>query len=104
MKSPSFTHLLATLNGLSTIRANENEAILRSEFDNLQDLHTACSYANIGTTAMFGFSLEVVCTLFLACVVFYYMIFDTNASGEKVGLAISQVIGFTGIVPWSEIH
>lgn len=101
-KSPAFTHLAATLNGLSTVRAYNNEGILRKEFDNLQDIHTACWYMSVSTTSLFGFSLDIICTMFIACIIYYYMIIEPNASGEKIGLAVSQAINLTGLVPWGE--
>lgn len=58
----------------------------------------------ISTTSMFGFSLDAMCTIFITCVVFYYMLLDTGASGENIGLAVSQAINLTGLVPWGETH
>lgn len=39
-KSPVFSHISATLSGLSTIRAFQAEQLLRQEFENHQDLNT----------------------------------------------------------------
>lgn len=100
VKSPAFTHLLDTLSGLPTIRANENQEILRKEFDQLQDIHSACFKDAISVTSLFGLSIEIVCTAFLACVIFYYVIFEPNASDVTVGLAVSQVISFAAMLPW----
>lgn len=99
-KSPGFTHLAATLSGMSTVRAYNAEAILKREFDTLQDTHTACYYITIATRTVFGFSLDIVCFLYVCCIIFYYMLIDTEASGEKVGLAITQALGLTGVVQW----
>lgn len=84
------------------MRAFNTQDILRNEFDNFQDMHTACYYMQLSTSSMFGFSLDFICTMLMASIVFYYMLFETNASGEKIGLAVSQIIGLTGIVPWGE--
>lgn len=89
-KSPVFTHLAATLTGLSTIRAYKAEAILQNEFDDLQDTHTACWYMFIATSSMFGLTLDVMCLIFMFCIIFFFMLFDTGVSGDRVGLAITQ--------------
>ncbi|XP_055319307.1 ATP-binding cassette subfamily C member 4-like [Sitodiplosis mosellana] len=99
-KSPAYTHLSATLSGLSTVRAYKAEEILKKEFDNHQDTHSSCWFIIISTTSVFGFCLDFMCLLFIASIVYYYVLFDTGVSGEKIGLAISQAISLTGLVPW----
>lgn len=103
-KSPAFTHLNATLNGLPTIRAFGKQEILRKEFDDFQDMHSACWFMNIAMISVFGLSLDTLCTIYIACIIFYYMLFDVNAAGDKIGLAISQAINLTGLVPWGNLE
>lgn len=94
--------MAATLNGLSTVRAYNAEEILKTEFDIHQDTHTSCCFMMFSTMAAFGLCLDMICTVFCACIVFYYMLFENDASGEKIGLAISQAIGLTGFVPFGK--
>lgn len=49
-KSPVFTHISATLSGLSTIRAFQAESILQDEFEEHQDVNTGVWFMFIGTT------------------------------------------------------
>lgn len=93
----------ATLNGLPTIRAFNKQEILRKEFDNFQDMHSACWFVNIGTTSAFGLSLDTLCTVYIACIIFYYMFIDVGAASAKIGLAISQALNLTGFVPWGNV-
>lgn len=102
-KSPVFTHLAATLNGLSTIRAYNAEKILRTEFDDHQDTHTACFYMFLAVSSAFGLTLDIMCLVFTFCIIFYYMLFDTGVSGEKVGLAVTQAMSLTGMLQWGMI-
>lgn len=101
-KSPAFTHLNATLNGLSTIRAHNAQKILQTEFDNLQDAHTSCFYMNYTISSVFNFSLDTICAIYISCVILYYVFIDTEVSGDKIGLAISQAITLVGTVPWGK--
>lgn len=88
------------MSGLSTVRAYKAEEILKREFDNHQDTHSACWYMSMSTTSAFSFSMDIICMIFIFCIIFYYMLFDTGVSGEKIGLAISQAISLSGIVAW----
>lgn len=47
-KSPVFSHISATLSGLSTIRAFQAEKLLQVEFENHQDLNTGAWFMFIG--------------------------------------------------------
>lgn len=47
-KSPVFTHISATLEGLSTVRAFHAENILEAEFEDHQDLNTGTLFMFIG--------------------------------------------------------
>lgn len=91
-RSPVYSHLAATLTGLSTIRAFETEDILMREFDTHQDLHTGAWFMYIGTSAAFGFFLDLLCLVFIAIVTFSFLLLDNNMLGDKVELAVHQSI------------
>lgn len=100
VKSPTFTHLGSTLSGLSTVRAYKAETILTHEFDCLQDTHSACWYMYLATKTAFSLSLDMICFVFVSCIISYYMLFDTGVSGEMIGLAVTQALNLTGVVQW----
>lgn len=91
-RSPIFTHLSASLNGLSTIRAFQAESILISEFDSLQDTHSSAFYLFIATNRAFGCVLDFICVFYIAAVTFSF--FWMSATGGNIGLAITQAINF----------
>lgn len=99
-----FTHLAATLTGLSTVRAYNAEQILETEFDYHQDTHSACWYMFIATSSAFGLSLDIMCLIFISCIILYYMVIDTNVSGDKVGLAVTQAMSLTGMLQWGKLN
>ncbi|XP_015437296.1 PREDICTED: probable multidrug resistance-associated protein lethal(2)03659 [Dufourea novaeangliae] len=99
-RSPVFTHLNATLNGLSTIRAYCAQDILKKEFDKLQDVHTSTVYMYIVASTAFGFSLDVFCLVFISLVTFSFLLLEQAFSGGEVGLAITQVMAMTGMIQW----
>lgn len=56
-KSPVFSHIAETLNGLSTIRAHGAEELLRKEFDNHQDLNTGVYFMFLGVYSKTQFNI-----------------------------------------------
>lgn len=75
-RSPVFTHLNATLQGLTTIRAYGAQDILRAEFDKHQDLHSSAWFMYIASSSAFGFALDVLCFIFTGLVTFSFLITD----------------------------
>lgn len=100
VKSPVFTHLAATLNGLSTIRAYNAETILKEEFDYHQDTHTSCWFLFISAGSALGLALDAMCLVFVACVVYFYMIFGNDVPGDRIGLAVTQATSLTWMLQW----
>ncbi|CRK98089.1 CLUMA_CG011457, isoform A [Clunio marinus] len=100
-KSPAFVHLAATINGLATVRAFGAQEILIREFDQHQNLHTGAWFMYITASQAFGFALDVLCMIFVVCVTFSFLLFDTREfNGASVGLAISQSMGLTAMLQW----
>nr|CAD7259047.1 unnamed protein product [Timema shepardi] len=98
-KSPVFTHLNATLQGISTIRAYGAQSILKDEFDKHQDLHTSAYYMFITTSSAFGFSLDSLCFIYISLVTFSFL-FLKEAMGGSVGLAITQSLLLIFFLQW----
>lgn len=99
-RSPVFSHLNASLQGITTIRAfGAQEALIR-EFDNHQDLHSSAWYLFIASSRAFGFWLDLVCVVYIAMVTMSFLVFGQSEYGGNVGLAITQAMGLTGMFQW----
>nr|CAD7423625.1 unnamed protein product [Timema monikensis] len=99
-RSPVFSHLGASLRGLTTIRAFGAQEILEKEFDCHQDLHSSAWFLFIASSRTFGFWLDIICLIYISIVTLSFLIFDKMAFGGNVGLAITQCIGLTGMFQW----
>lgn len=78
VRSPVFTHLNATLQGLTTIRSFHAEDILRLEFDKHQDCHTSAWFMYIAASSAFGFYLDILCFIFVAIITFSFLTFGNS--------------------------
>ncbi|CAG9769762.1 unnamed protein product [Ceutorhynchus assimilis] len=99
-RSPVFSHLNATLQGLTTIRAFRAEEVLSKEFDSHQDLHSSAWFSFIATSRAFGYWLDMVCIVYITTVTFSFLLIGSEKFGGNVGLAITQAIGLTGMFQW----
>lgn len=86
------------MNGLPTIRSYNTQAILKEEFDYHLDTHTSCWFMFISTSSAFGLTLDVMCFIFVCCVIYFYMLFNDSASDAQIGLAITQALSVAGML------
>ncbi|CAK1548553.1 unnamed protein product [Leptosia nina] len=98
-RSPVFSHMAATLNGISTIRSSGAQQRLIQEFDRFQDIHTSTWSSYLASGVTLGFWLDIICVLYLAIVIIAFLVIDSKTifSGN-VGLAISQTLILTGML------
>ncbi|KOX72483.1 hypothetical protein WN51_01583 [Melipona quadrifasciata] len=98
-KSPVFSHVNATLSGLTTIRSSGSNIVelLQKQFDDLQDVHTGTWHMSIVVPVIFGLYMDLFVTLFIACICFSFAVMNIDSIlGGNVGLAISQSLGIMG--------
>lgn len=70
-----FSHLTATINGLTTIRTQNINQKLCHEFDELQDVHSAVSQLSSSSAEAYGIWMDLVSTVFLAFVTYGFIFF-----------------------------
>ena len=99
-KSPVFSQLSSSLQGLTTIRASAAEKFLTEEFDHLQDVHSSAWFAFISSTRWFGVWLDWLVVVYVAVVVYSFLVLGGDIVGGDVGLAISSVILLTRDLQW----
>lgn len=116
-RSPVFTHLSTSLQGLATIRAFRAQECLKNSFDNYQDVHSSAWFMFLASSHTFGFLLDTICCVYIGVVTFSFLFFVTSiyfftlieilktlrivdASGGSVGLAITQALSMSEILQW----
>ena len=100
-RSPYLSHVQATLQGLSTIRAFKAEKAVTEEFTNYLDFNSATYFIFIAISRAFAFWLDMVCVLYITIVTLSFVeLGGENVPGGNVGLAITQVMGLIGMCQW----
>ncbi|CAH1105165.1 unnamed protein product [Psylliodes chrysocephalus] len=99
-RSPIFTHLAASLQGLTTIRAFRAEQILTKEFDHFQDDYSSAYYMFLTINRGFGFWLDLHCIVFIGLVVISILFIQSESFGGNVGLSLTQAITLSGMFQW----
>ncbi|KAJ0181177.1 hypothetical protein K1T71_003262 [Dendrolimus kikuchii] len=91
-KSPVFSMVTASLNGIATIRSSSAQNRLIEEFDSAQDLHTSAWNGYLGGGTCFGFYLDTMCLLYLSTIIFVFLYVDFGSiiPVGSVGLAVTQ--------------
>lgn len=98
-KSPVFSHVSTTLNGLTTIRSRgkDIELMLCKEFDQYQDIHTGAWYLTIVTGSAFGLILDLISCVFVMCVCFSLILMDPGKYLRIAKIFLTHLYIFNGI-------
>ncbi|XP_015437285.1 PREDICTED: multidrug resistance-associated protein 4-like [Dufourea novaeangliae] len=103
-KSPVFSHVNATLEGLSTIKTSEPDVLklLQKQFDQLQNIHSGAWYMSIVASEVFGFYTDVLIGFFYIFICFSFILTNKgDILGGNVGLALTQTFCLIGMVPFA---
>ncbi|XP_018564796.1 multidrug resistance-associated protein 4-like [Anoplophora glabripennis] len=95
-RSPIFSQITATMNGLPTIRSTGAESMLKKYFDFLQDAHTSTWHMVILYNKVFGFYVDNLCQVFLVIVTLKFLVLRSGPTyGGDIGLVIthSSILG-----------
>uniref|UniRef100_A0A8D2LPQ3 Cystic fibrosis transmembrane conductance regulator n=1 Tax=Varanus komodoensis TaxID=61221 RepID=A0A8D2LPQ3_VARKO len=99
-RSPVFSHLSSSLQGLWTIRAFKAEQRFQELFDAHQDLHTEAWFLFLTTSRWFAVRLDAICAIFVVAVAFGTLLLARTLVSGQVGLALSYAINIMGMFQW----
>ncbi|XP_066477246.1 ATP-binding cassette sub-family C member 4 [Tiliqua scincoides] len=99
-RSPVFSHLSSSLQGLWTIRAFKAEQRFQELFDAHQDLHSEAWFLFLTTSRWFAVRLDAICALVVVVVAFGSLLLAQTLDAGQVGLALSYAITLMGMFQW----
>nr|XP_046259915.1 ATP-binding cassette sub-family C member 4-like isoform X2 [Scatophagus argus] len=99
-RSPVFSHLSSSLQGLSTIRAFKVQQRFQQMFDQYQDLHSEAWFLFLSTSRWFAVRLDGICSVFVTITAFGCLYLRDGLEPGAVGLALSYAVTLTGMFQW----
>ncbi|KAL2081657.1 hypothetical protein ACEWY4_023510 [Coilia grayii] len=99
-RSPVFSHLSSSLQGLWTIRAFKAQQRLQQTFDAHQDVHSAAWFLFLTTSRWFAVRLDALCSTFVTITAFGCLFLRDDLEAGGVGLALSYAITLVGMFQW----
>uniref|UniRef100_UPI003AAC6783 ATP-binding cassette sub-family C member 4-like n=1 Tax=Centroberyx gerrardi TaxID=166262 RepID=UPI003AAC6783 len=99
-RSPVFSHLSSSLQGLWTIRAFRAEERFQKTFDAHQDLHSEAWFLFLTTSRWFAVRLDGMCSIFVTITAFGCLLLRDQLDAGAVGLALSYSITLMGMFQW----
>ncbi|XP_039693691.1 ATP-binding cassette sub-family C member 4 isoform X3 [Pteropus medius] len=99
-RSPVFSHLSSSLQGLWTIRAYKTEERFQELFDAHQDLHSEAWFLFLTTSRWFAMRLDAICAIFVIITAFGSLILAKTLDAGQVGLALSYALTLVGMFQW----
>ncbi|XP_077946531.1 ATP-binding cassette sub-family C member 4 isoform X4 [Gasterosteus aculeatus] len=99
-RSPVFSHLSSSLQGLSTIRAFKAQRSFQQVFDEHQDLHSGAWFLFLTTSRWFAVRLDGICSIFVTITTFGCLYLRDGLEPGAVGLALSYALTLTGMFQW----
>ncbi|XP_029925836.1 multidrug resistance-associated protein 4-like isoform X2 [Myripristis murdjan] len=100
-RSPVFSHLSSSLQGLWTIRAFRAEDRFQKTFDDHQDLHSEAWFLFLITSRWFALRLDSICTLFVTIATFGCLLLRDGLEAGQVGLVLTYAVTLVGNFQWT---
>ncbi|XP_077965941.1 ATP-binding cassette sub-family C member 4-like isoform X2 [Styela clava] len=101
-RSPVFSLLSSTLQGLLTVRAFGVQQQFEDKFHEYQDLHTASWFLFFVGTRWFGLRLDLIAATFISAVTFFSVISASllNLNASEIGLVLTYTASLIGMFQW----
>lgn len=99
-RSPIFSHLASTLNGMTTIRAFGAQNEFSKRLNVLQDKHTNVYFMFMTCSRWFGIVIDELSLAYTIAVTVALTANLNQQSGSSIGLTLSNVLLLTGAFQW----
>ncbi|KAG5462637.1 MAG: hypothetical protein BJ554DRAFT_4296 [Olpidium bornovanus] len=100
-RSPVYSFLSETLDGLATVRAYDAVARFNGIFSEAVNQNTRAYYLFLGSARWLGIRIDVLAATFLSVTTFLTVTFRQSIAPNLVALSLAYVLQLIGLVQWS---
>ncbi|XP_057680007.1 ATP-binding cassette sub-family C member 4-like [Corythoichthys intestinalis] len=100
-RSPVFSHLSSSLQGLCSIRAFRGEERLTKAFDFHQDRHSEAWFLFLMASRWFALRLDSICSVFITVATFGCISLRDGLEAGEVGLVLTYAVTLVGNFQWT---
>ncbi|XP_061642245.1 ATP-binding cassette sub-family C member 4-like isoform X2 [Phyllopteryx taeniolatus] len=100
-RSPVFSHLSSSLQGLCSIRAFGGEERLTKAFDSHQNRHSEAWFLFLMTSRWFALRLDSICSVFITVATFGCILLRDGLDAGEVGLVLTYAVTLIGNFQWT---
>jgi ATP-binding cassette subfamily C (CFTR/MRP) protein 4 len=91
-RSPLYSHISMTLQGLSTIRAYGKEDMVINQFHDYHNKQTQAWYLYIISSRWFGLRVDTINCIFIACIAFTAIPLADSVNSSLIGLSLTYAL------------
>uniref|UniRef100_A0A914ZN19 ABC transmembrane type-1 domain-containing protein n=1 Tax=Parascaris univalens TaxID=6257 RepID=A0A914ZN19_PARUN len=99
-RSPLYSHISASMQGLTTVRAFSNESRTLKEYHNRQDVNTSAFFLSLATARWFASSIDWLVAFFITGVAFASVLSPALLESGEVALMLVYAVQLTGFFSW----
>ncbi|CAG2102441.1 unnamed protein product [Medioppia subpectinata] len=100
-RSPLYSHISTTMEGLTTIRAFGVQELFRRQYSAYQNDHTSTWWLQVSTARFFGVCLDYIGFVFITIVISLLLVFRSDVSDTSAGLVFSSILAMISIAQWA---
>ncbi|CAG2107286.1 unnamed protein product, partial [Medioppia subpectinata] len=99
-RSPVFSHVSTTFNGLASVRAFGAQKVFERQFYVYQDDQSATWMLATTASRAFGLITDGLCFVYTVIIFAVFMVFPGQLGAGEAGLALSSALMLTGMTQW----
>ncbi|ODN02104.1 Multidrug resistance-associated protein 4 [Orchesella cincta] len=100
-KSPVLTHLAASIQGMTTIRALKSQANAVNTFNKLQNNHTSPWFLFLAATRCFTVWIGTLSAVYLTVIIVTFMLMTGDLASGLIGFVIASTISLAANLQWA---